>query len=240
MDPITMSNVDWNKLHAIVNDTPISLDAVRKLSEEECNNALLIAAWNGNVEAVYSLISTCMPIQKESMALIYAADRGHLDVVRQLLDIVDVKHRDSMALCCATRHGYLEIVRLLIKECDVFADNFLALRLAARHGHAEVLAILAGADAEHILRTQIDQVLQSEQEDGLPLIDMLCTHVDSTARLHAVQALLPRWLGRLPNFENWHHTEQMRLADLASAERQRLEWESFLPPAKARVRPNPL
>lgn len=84
-----------------------------KCNLKEDNNALVLAAANGNIEIVRLLLPLCNPKSDGSLALYRAATHGHLDVVKELLSYSTPKAQKSRALLVAVKNNHQGCVDLL-------------------------------------------------------------------------------------------------------------------------------
>ncbi|XP_046984069.1 ankyrin-3-like [Schistocerca americana] len=141
-------------------DAAVSL--LRDLSGEEKGKMLIVAAKEGSVSKVRTLVAMGADVEAKDddkwTALHWAARRGHVEVVRRLLeDGADVNARDrwqNTPLHMAAWIGNAAVVRLLAaSSADPNArdqSGITPLHYAARRGHADAATALleAGADRE--------------------------------------------------------------------------------------------
>ena len=73
-----------------------------------------------------------------------AAEDGHIEVVESLLEKHDPSADNNYAIRAASDNGHIEVVRRLLADgrVDPSADNNYALRFASRNGHVEVVELL--------------------------------------------------------------------------------------------------
>lgn len=74
--------------------------------------------------------------------LIVAAKNGEIDVVRSLLAVKNPVFSTHRALATAAAWGNVECVQLLLSVTDASADNSIALRWAAQFGQEECVRLL--------------------------------------------------------------------------------------------------
>jgi tetratricopeptide (TPR) repeat protein len=127
---------------------------LHKVSADDRDTALIVAAYNGHDEIVKLLLENnanvdVMEVDGEPV-LIIAARKGHEGVVRILLESgANVEARDGLgetALMLAAMNGYEHIVRLLVdNSVNVDAKNrngLTALKLAERKGKQCIVSLL--------------------------------------------------------------------------------------------------
>lgn len=138
---------------------------LRRLSEEDKNKRLILAAKTGAVQDVWTLIAAGADVTATDVLLCtplhWAATKGHGEVVRCLLDAgarVDATdaYRET-PLHDAAQNGHAAVIRqLLAANADVNATDFLGwtpLHNAARRGHLEAVRVLLAAGADKAART---------------------------------------------------------------------------------------
>lgn len=100
---------------------------------------LLIAAWDGNLAIVKSLLDQGADVNVRdkhgATALLYAAQRGHVEIIQVLLahNNVDVNAKDVAdvtALMEALRSGHLAVVKLLLEHN---ADSMHGIKISTQH-----------------------------------------------------------------------------------------------------------
>lgn len=111
------------------------------------DNALMIAAYKGNNQAVDRLIAKGADINRPGWtALHYAASIGNDDIVKALLDqsayIDAASPNGTTPIMMAARSGHIYTVKLLLDEgADATLKNALgmtAANLAAQNGHQDI------------------------------------------------------------------------------------------------------
>ena len=89
------------------------------LSQDQRNNALIVAAQNGRAECVRLLIPHSNPQALDSRALLRAAVNGHADCVTLLIPVSNPKADNSRALLEAILRGHQSCVDVLFGVSDV-------------------------------------------------------------------------------------------------------------------------
>jgi hypothetical protein len=120
--------------------------------------ALIKAAENGDVEVIRNLSSGMIDKESRDMALMRAASNGHLDAVYLLIRMgadVNARRRDGMTpLIRAAFFGQVNVVRTLIENgADMNAVDRLGLTAmdwAISKGHTKVFQLLSSALAQAI------------------------------------------------------------------------------------------
>ena len=113
-------------------------------------DALLVAAFYGNIKVVKFLINKCNNTYNQiNNALSGAAVIGCLEIVKLLIAAgADVRSFNNNALLCASYTKHLEVVKLLIDEgADIHAQNDSALRNASETGNLELVKLLINKGA---------------------------------------------------------------------------------------------
>ncbi len=122
----------------------------RSSQAEDLNEDLLVAARNGDVESVKSLLAKGADVNAKTQygvtALSFAAERGHFEVVKTLLeDGADPNLKDTFEggrtpLGNAAGRGHLRVVKLLLEKGAIGKED--ALWSSAFKGHLEVVKFL--------------------------------------------------------------------------------------------------
>ena len=114
--------------------------------KRKINKDLIMAAENGNLQLVKSLVSQDADIHADNdSALRYASYNGHLEVVKYLVEKgAEIHSLNDIALKFACENGNINVVKYLVEQgADIHAEKDYALRLAAYYGHLDVVKYLA-------------------------------------------------------------------------------------------------
>ncbi len=123
------------------------------------NTALIIAADDGNVGEVVSLVNRGADVNAKNKygntVLICAAEKGHIDVIKLLIafgaNLNAEGNKGCTALMEAASRCRIEVVKLLISfgaNVNARQDNGkTALSIAFSHGHTEVIKLLKASGA---------------------------------------------------------------------------------------------
>ena len=114
-------------------------------AQEKLDDGLILAAGDGHVEAVQTLLAAGANVHvQDDDALCWAALNGHKETVKVLLAAgADVHAGDDYALRNAAWSGRTQTVQMLLAAgADIHAENDEALRWAAQYGHTETVRVL--------------------------------------------------------------------------------------------------
>ncbi len=177
-------------LSAFPDPLTVTLVKMLHIEDDDVNNRLLLAADDGNIAPVTSLLS--MPASPDGSdatddtPMVRASQRGHLDVVRLLCDAWADKDKAVNGGCgwrpmhVACVAGHLEVTRFL---CDAGADKdnvdlsgVTPMLNACDYGHLEITRLLCDAGAAKDKADQDGHTpMHSACEDGrLELTRLLC------------------------------------------------------------------
>ena len=147
---------------------------------KELNQALIEAAWSGDVERVKELLATKgVDINSKTeksgwTALMLAATEGHCDVVKALVENgADVNAKDvisNTALMSASMNGHTDAVKLLLASGANVNDKdyygFTPVIKAATYGRCDTVKVLLDAGADPNAKDNIGECALSRAERG--------------------------------------------------------------------------
>ena len=147
---------------------------------EDLNEALIKAAWSGDIVKVKELLANKGIDVNSRMdksgwtALILASTEGHCDVVKALLENgADVNAKDvvnNTALMCASMNGHTDAVKLLLANGANVNDQdqygFTPVIKAATYGRCDTVEVLLDAGADPNVRDNIGECAITRAERG--------------------------------------------------------------------------
>jgi len=174
-------------------------------------SALMIAAWEGQIDAAQMLLDARANVNHQvdmATPLALAAERGNAAVIRLLLDrgartavtSADQK-KTAMVIVAAAESGSVESVQTLLDD-GVSADaentgKYTALLAAVDRGHAAVARLLVanGADVTRksatgrsVLSTAVHAAIESDKDDRFDVVSALL-QASPELDLHAAAAV---------------------------------------------------
>jgi hypothetical protein len=106
------------------------------------DHALSVAATQGHLEAVKTILPHVSKDMVRDMALFRAAGYGHLECLRELMKVLDPRSQDCRALAAAASRGQLACLQELLPHSDPMAGGCQALYQAADGHHARCVDVL--------------------------------------------------------------------------------------------------